>query len=128
MQYMMAVMLIDGTATLEAAHDEKRMHDPKVLAVRRRVELYGDDELQRALPVRQAIIELTLRDGSTLRHHTLDVRGTANNPMTRDEVDEKCFLLCAPVLGKQRARALVDAVWRLEQIKDVRALRPLLQV
>ena len=128
MQYMMAVMLIDGTATLEAAHDEKRMHDPKVLAVRRRVELYGDDELQRALPVRQAIIELTLRDGSTLRHHTLDVRGTANNPMTRDEVDEKCFLLCGPVLGKQRAHALVDAVWRLEQIKDVRALRPLLQV
>ncbi len=127
MQYMMAVMLIDGTATLEAAHDEKRMHDPKVLAVRRRVELYGDDELQRALPVRQAIVELTLRDGSTLRHHTLDVRGTANNPMTRDEVDEKCFLLCAPVLGKQRARALVDTVWRIEQITDVRALRRLLQ-
>jgi 2-methylcitrate dehydratase PrpD len=104
------------------------LHDPKVLALRRRVELYGDDELQRALPVRQAIVELTLRDGSTLRHHTLDVRGTANNPMTRDEVDEKCFLLCAPVLGKDRARSLVNTVWQIEKIADVRALRRLLQV
>ena len=127
MQYMMAVMLLDGTATLEAAHDEKRMHDPKVMEVRRRVELYGDDELQRALPVRQGIVELTLRDGRTLRHHTVDVRGTAKNPMTREEVDEKCFLLCVPVIGKQRARELVDAVWMIERIGNARALRPLLQ-
>lgn len=127
MQYMMAVMLLDGTATLEAAHDEKRMHDPKVMELRRRVELYGDDELQRALPVRQGIVELTLRDGRTLRHHTLDVRGTAKNPMTREEVDEKCFLLCEPVIGKKRARELVDAVWSIERIRNVRTLRPLLQ-
>ena len=127
MQYMMAVMLLDGTATLEAAHDEKRMHDPKVLEIRRQVELYGDDELQRALPVRQGIVELTLRDGRTLRHHTVDVRGTAKNPMTREEVNEKSFLLCAPVLGKKRARELVDAVWNIERVANVRALRPLLR-
>jgi hypothetical protein len=32
-------MLIDGTATLEAAHDFKRMQNPKVLELRKRVEL-----------------------------------------------------------------------------------------
>jgi hypothetical protein len=30
------------------------------------------------------------------------------------------------VLGKKRARDLIDAVWQIEQVKNVRALRPLL--
>jgi len=33
----------------------------------------------------------------------------------------------APGLGKKRARALCDAVWNIERLKDMRALRPLLQ-
>ncbi|HKA42515.1 MAG TPA: MmgE/PrpD family protein [Burkholderiales bacterium] len=127
MQHMVAVMMLDGTATFEAAHDVKRMQDPKVLEVRRRVELYGDDELQRAMPSRQGIVELKLRDGRELRHHTREVRGTAANPMNREEVDEKCFPLLASVIGKKRARDLIDRVWRIEQVKDVRALRPLLR-
>jgi 2-methylcitrate dehydratase PrpD len=126
MQYMMAVMLLDGTASLEAAHDVKRMQDPKVLALRRRVELYGDDELQRALPVRQGIVELTLRDGRVLRHHTKQVRGTAENPMTRDEVSEKCYGLFAPVLGPKPAGHLIETIWGIERVRDVRSLRPLL--
>ena len=126
MQYMVSVMLLDGTATLEAAHDEKRMNDPKVMEMRRRVELKGDDELQKALPRRGGIVELTLRDGRTLREHTPDVRGTPQNPMTRDEVDEKCYLLCAPVIGKRRARELVDTVWNIEKLRNARALRHLL--
>ncbi|MCC7484612.1 MAG: MmgE/PrpD family protein [Burkholderiales bacterium] len=127
MQHMVAVMLLEGTATFQAAHDEGRMHDPKVLELRRRVELRGDDALQRAMPSRQGIVELTLRDGRRLRHHTKAVRGTYENPMTRAEVDEKCFPLLAPVLGRRRARALIDAVWAIEKVRDVRALRPLLR-
>ena len=47
--------------------------------------------------------------------------------MARAEVDEKCYHLLAPVLGKARARKLVDAVWALEKVKDVRSLRTLLR-
>ena len=128
MQYMVSVMLLDGTATLEAAHDEKRMNDPKVLEMRKRVELKGDDDLQKALPRRGGIVELTLRDGRTLRHHTPDVRGTPQNPMTRDEVDEKCFALIEPLLGRARARRLCDAIWQIEKLDNLRRLRRLLQV
>jgi 2-methylcitrate dehydratase PrpD len=127
MQHMIAVMLLDGTATFDAAHDEKRMRDPRVLEVRRRVELHGDDELQAAMPSRQGIVELKLRDGRELRHHTKEVRGTARNRMDRREVDEKCFPLLARVIGKQRARRLIEAIWALDKVKNVRALRPLLR-
>jgi 2-methylcitrate dehydratase PrpD len=127
MQHMCAIMLLDGIATFESAHDVKRMKDPKVLAMRRRIELLGDDELEKLLPSRQGIVELTLTDGRRLRHHTQHVRGTWRNPMTRAEVDEKAFHLMAPVLGAKRARALCDTVWNLDKLKNVRKLRPLLQ-
>jgi 2-methylcitrate dehydratase PrpD len=126
MQHMCAVMLIDGIVTFESAHDEKRMKDRHVLALRSRVALHGDDELTRAIPSRQGIVELTLKDGRELRNHVKAVRGTTHNPMTRAEVDEKCFHLMAPILGKARARRLCDTVWGLERIANMRNLRSLL--
>jgi 2-methylcitrate dehydratase PrpD len=126
MQHLCAVMLLDGTVTFKSSHEERRMRDAKVLELRRRIELVGDDALTRTMPARQGIVEIALRDGRTLRHHTVAVRGTAENPMTRAEVDAKSYDLIAPVAGKARARKLCDAVWNLEQLRDVRKLRPLL--
>ena len=126
MQHMCAVMLIDGKVTFASSHDEKRMRDRKVLALRSRIELRGDDGLSAAMPSRQGIVEITLIDGRELSHHTKAVRGSAENPMTRAEVDEKCYDLMVPIIGKTRARKLCDAVWHLEQCRDVRSLRPLL--
>jgi 2-methylcitrate dehydratase PrpD len=125
MQHMCAVMLIDGLVSFVSSHDEKRMGDRKVLALRRRIELRGDDALSAAMPSRQGIVEVSLRDGRRLTSHTRAVRGTAENPMTRAEVDEKSYDLMAPVLGKARARKLCNAVWKLEKVRDLRALRPL---
>jgi hypothetical protein len=72
-------------------------------------------------------VEITLRGGQVLRHHTKAVRGTAENPMRRAEVDAKAYDLIAPVIGKLRARRLCETVWNLERVTDVRKLRPLLQ-
>lgn len=127
MQHMCAVMLLDGTVSFKSSHDEKRMRSREVLALPRRIELYGDDELSRAMPSRQGIVELELRDGRKLRHHTRAVRGTPDSPMTRAEVDAKSYDLMVPVIGASRARKLCDAVWQLERLTDVRKLRPFLQ-
>ncbi len=127
MQHMCAVMILDGTATFDSAHDVKRMRDRKVLDLRKRIELVGDEALSRAMPSRQGIVEVTMRDGRTLRHHAKAVRGASDNPMTRVEVDAKCYELMVPVIGKARSHKLCDAVWTLEKIKDVRQLRPLLR-
>jgi 2-methylcitrate dehydratase PrpD len=127
MQHLCAVMLLDGIVTFASSHDEKRMKNPEVLALRKRIELVADDEMTRALPARQGIVELKLKNGRELRHHTKAVRGTAQNPMPRAEVDEKAYHLLAPVLGKARARSLCDAVWALDRLSNMRKLRPLLR-
>jgi 2-methylcitrate dehydratase PrpD len=127
MQHMCAVMLLDGSVSFKSAHDEKRMRDRRILEVRKKIELQGDDALTSAMPSRQGIVELRLRGGRALRHHTKAVRGTAENPMTRAEVDAKGYDLMAPVIGKVRARRLCDGLWNLEHLKDVRQLRSLLR-
>jgi 2-methylcitrate dehydratase PrpD len=127
MQHLCAVMILDGTVSFKSAHDEKRMQDPRVLKIRERIALLGDDALTRAMPSRQGIVEVFLRGERKLRHHMKAVRGTAENPMTREEVDAKSYDLMAPVLGRDRARRLCDAIWNLDRLKDVRKLRPLLK-
>lgn len=126
LQHLIAVMLLDGTVTFATSHDDARMKDRKVLDLRKKIELRGSAELTRS-GGRQAIVEVWLRNGSLVAHRTQAVRGTSANPMTRAEVDEKCVDLLAPVLGGRKTRTLIDAVWNLEKLKDIRTLRPLLQ-
>jgi 2-methylcitrate dehydratase PrpD len=126
MQHLCAVMLIDGIVTFKSSHDEKRMKDKKVLELRKRITLYGDDALTAALPSRQGILELKLKNGKTLHKHVKAVLGTAQNPMVRAQVDEKCYHLMAPILGAARARKLCDAVWNIEKVGNITKLRNLL--
>ena len=127
MQHLLAVLLLDGGLGFRAAHDQTRMRDPSILALRRRIRLVPDAELTRALPPRQAIVEIETPDGRRLAQRTRAVRGTPDNPMARQEVEAKAQDLLAPVLGAERARALIDRDPPDRAAGAVRALRPLLQ-
>lgn len=74
----------------------------------------------------QAIVEVTTTDGTQFKEHVASVRGRFDNPMTTEELEKKCLGLLAPVLGADRSRKLIDRVWNLEQVNNVRELRPLL--
>ena len=125
-QHLAAMMLVDGEITFKSSHDAARLRDPTVAKLRKRVELAGSAELSRA-ETTQAIVEITTKSGERYRYHTKAVRGSATNPMSRDEVAAKCRDLFAPVLGKRRTEQLIDTVWALESMRDVRELRPLLR-
>jgi 2-methylcitrate dehydratase PrpD len=121
------VMLMDKTVSLQAAHDNPRMGDPVILRQRAKIQLVPDEELQRRLPRREAIVELTLTDGTHLSEHVEAVRGTAENPMTREEVVAKARQLLEPALGASTSTSLIEKVLGIEALKDIRELRPLLQ-
>ena len=130
MQYLCAVMLLDSVVTFEASHSRQRMNNKRVQEIRGRIELIADDELMRIYSEQasyQGIVEIRLKNGRKLNHHTKAFRGTPKNPMTRPDVDDKAFYLLAPTLGRKRARGLCDAVWSLEKTSNVRRLRPLLR-
>ena len=125
-QHLVAVMLLDGKLSFASAHDYERMRDPAVLALREKLTLIHDKELGLARPRRQAIVEVETMDGSQFSHHTRAVRGTADSPMERAEVEIKSLDLLGPVIGMERAHVLVTAIWEIEDVADSRELRSLL--
>lgn len=128
LQHILATLIVDGEMGFASAHDRARMHDPAVLAVRSRMKLVGDEALTRAMPSRQGIVEITLRDGRQLREHVRAVRGTPGNPMTREELQAKSMELLAPVLGREQSHALCTQIWNIEEVTDIRTLTSLLSV
>ncbi|PYU22953.1 MAG: MmgE/PrpD family protein [Acidobacteria bacterium] len=127
LQYMLAVMLIDKTASFHAAHDKARMQDPAVLHERSKIQLFPDAELEELLPKRVAVVEVTFTDGTQLSERVDAVRGTAENPMSREEVVAKARDLMALGLGAATSTNLINKLLALETVKDIRELRPLLQ-
>jgi 2-methylcitrate dehydratase PrpD len=127
LQHMIAVMLLDKTASFHAAHDKPRMQDAALLRERAKVELVRDEELEKLLPVRVAVVEVEFTDGTRLADRVVAVRGTPRNPMTRAEVVSKARDLIVPVLGAPKCDRLIAAVYAIETLADVRTLRPLLQ-
>jgi len=117
-QHMLAVMMIDKTATFRSAHDKPRMQDPGILRQRAKVRLD---------PRAEKLVVITLNDGTRMGEDVAAVLGTAGNPMSRDQVIAKCRDLMVPVLGASATAKLIERTLDLENVKSIRELRPLLQ-
>lgn len=126
-QHLLAMLLIDRTLTFRSIHDHARLNDPRVKALRRRIAVVPSEELLHARPRRQAIVEVETSDGTRHSHRIVAVRGTADNPMDRAEVEAKARDLMGGVLGQPRTEALIMAIRDLGKVGNVARLRPLWQ-
>ena len=127
-QYMVAAILIDGKLSFEAAHDYERFKNPRVLSLKEKVQLIGDDEMERSGHRFQGLVEVTLKKGQTLREHVIGCRGRPENPMSPEEVEKKAAWLMEPVLGKPRVEQLIESIRRIESVPTARELTKLLTV
>jgi 2-methylcitrate dehydratase PrpD len=73
------------------------------------------------------IIEIELADGKLIRGQADFGKGSPANPMSDAELAEK-FSQCAAWGGltPAQAKAVLDLVWRIEEVKDVNELTCLL--
>jgi 2-methylcitrate dehydratase PrpD len=126
-QHLVALAIVDQGISFASAHDHERMEDRAVRAVRDRVELVASPELTAAVPARQAIVEIETQSGKSVRHHAKAVRGTPDNPMSMEEIEEKARDLIVPIIGSARAQRLISAIGLIGGMRSVRELRPLLQ-
>ena len=124
-QYIIAVALLDGTVSFDASHSLERMTDPKIRAVKARVELVADRSLMLPDAPRSGLVEVTLTDGRTVSHLTRHPPGTKENPLNTEAVNEKARGLMIPVIGVQRTDALIDRINALENVANMRELRTL---
>lgn len=121
-QYILASILVEGGLTFEAAHDYQRFQNPRVLALKEKVQLVGDEAMERSGKRFQGLVEVTLKDGRTLKNHVIDCRGRPENPMDPGEVEKKALWLLEPVVGKNNAASIIETSRRLETRENVRDL------
>ena len=125
--FCVALMLVDGKFTFKDSHDPKRMRDPAVLSMKERITLLPSEELRHAKPIRQAIVEVTTADGRQLSHRTYAVKGVYEDPLDRPGIVAKSEDLMVPLIGQERCSAMIDRVFNIEQVPDLRAFRQFLQ-
>lgn len=123
LQYLFAVMVLDGRVGFASSHDYDRMQAPDIRDMTQRIALIPAPDL----PRRQGRTVVITRDGRRFVEHVSDVRGTTANPMSRDEIIAKTLDLMAPILGTDRATALASQVMALEDMDDLAAMKPLLR-
>jgi 2-methylcitrate dehydratase PrpD len=130
LQYLFAVAMLDGDVSFAAAHSFERMREPEIVKVKTRVSLIPDPELSRPAPgtvQREAVVEVRTNDGRKIEKRVTTFRGSADNPLSTEEVQKKALDLMEPVFGRAQANELISAVGQLETLSSARALAPLLQ-
>jgi 2-methylcitrate dehydratase PrpD len=127
-QYMVSNILLDGKLTFESAHDYNRLQDPQLQEIKGKVQLIPDEALERTGARFQGLVEVTLKDGRTLREHVINCRGRPENPMSPEEVEKKAAWLMEPILGKSNVAQTIDSIRRVESLTSVRELTTLLMV
>ena len=126
--YITAAALADGQVT-QRTFEPERFGEAKLLELVQRVEVKRHKELSSLYPGTVGnIVTVRLRGGRTLTKRVDHACGHARNPMSDARVEEKYHSQADPVLGRERADALLRWCWGLEKAKDVEGLTDLMEV
>ena len=119
MKYVVATALAHGSVRL-AAFEPPRLEDPLTRDLMRRVDVALDPALDATFPgQRAARVSIVARDGRRAEHLQPTRKGDPDAPLSDPELEAKYLELAAPVIGDQRARALLARLWRLEREAQV---------
>jgi 2-methylcitrate dehydratase len=126
--YITAIALIDGEVTSKQFEPE-RFADPQVWKFLESVKVKRNAELSAMYPDAVAnIVHVDLNDGRRLTKRVDYPLGHAKNRLKDSEVEGKFFALVSPALGEQRARGIVDLVWKLDEAENVDELMEAVQM
>jgi len=127
MKYCIARAMLDGMLSL-AQFKEKKLRDPEAIALASRVKFVLDDEINTIYPREfPSIVEVVMKDGKRYKERVNVLKGSAENPMSWHDVQDKFSALALPALGNNRAAALIDMIENLEDVEDVAAVAKLMR-
>jgi 2-methylcitrate dehydratase PrpD len=112
--YCAAMGLLRGDAG-EGEFTETALGDPDVARVMARVTPEPDG----SLGLGAARVAVRLADGREVEERVVAARGTADNPLTREELEEKFRRLAGVVLRREPIARLVTALRDLARLRDL---------
>lgn len=108
--YPVAAALVRGAMDAQAL-EPAALHDPRIARLLDCMHLSEAPDLSRRFPAeRYARVRITLADGRVLASRDSVARGSAENPLTDDEVAAKYRSLAEPVLGAARSTRIAEAI------------------
>jgi 2-methylcitrate dehydratase PrpD len=113
--YCAAIALVEGNAR-ESQFTGENTRRPEVVELRDRVRVVVEPGLSES----QAVVIVRTVDGRELVERVEAATGTPDNPMPDHELVDKFMDLVLPVLPRERAEQLVDAVGGLEGLEASR--------
>lgn len=108
-----AVAIIHGAAS-EREFSDACVRDPRVCALRERVEAIADPEIGED----QASVDVTLKSGDRLRKHVEHAVGGLDRPMSDAALEIKFRDLAEQVLPNDKVRRLIELCWQVEHLED----------
>jgi 2-methylcitrate dehydratase PrpD len=108
---------------------EDRIADPTILAFLSRLAAHVDNDLEAMGPAfrHAARVVVTTRDGRTLRHECLGRRGSPDDPVGADAIEQKFAANVDGILTRQAANELKGLVFRLDQLDSAEPIVALLR-
>lgn len=125
--YAAAVALLDGAAFVDQ-YSPERIADPRILDLITRVEITHDETLDAGGAAKRHAVRAVaeLRNGCRMERYVEQRTGSAEHPLTDEQIERKFRTIAADVLSKSVASNVIATVGSLERLDDVRALTGLL--
>jgi 2-methylcitrate dehydratase PrpD len=117
--HCISVGLVDGAA-YPAQFADAKVKDPLLTALRRKVRFTIDHSKGED----QVTLRLTMKDSRVLEHSVEHASGSPQNPLSDERLAGKFLTLATPNLGDAAAQALLQRLWRLDEVSDIRGLVP----
>jgi 2-methylcitrate dehydratase PrpD len=103
--------------------DIARFQDPRVEALAAKVRLRVDPAIEALYPERNGCaVRVRLRDGRVVAGAVTHARGEPENMLTDEEFEEKFRRVSGDVLPADQRERLIQRIWTLEEVEDVREL------
>jgi 2-methylcitrate dehydratase PrpD len=118
-QHAVAAALVFGAAGVDQFTDAC-VNDPRVLALRRTVEVMRDEKFSTIA----AEVEITA-GGEVHRLSQSAARGSDANPLSDGDLEQKLRTSAAALNPRHDVRPLIDAIWSLDKADDVAGLAAL---
>jgi 2-methylcitrate dehydratase PrpD len=125
--FVIGAVLIDGEMGLDQT-SEAKLHDPRILAQARKVELVSDPEAESLRPEKAAArVTIKTTDNREFETYVVDPKGSAEKPLSEEELTRKFKGLVTRVIDDTAADELLNRISQVETLDSVSALTDMMR-